>query len=238
MKALLVALTNPASPEVEDAYNDWYTNIHIPDVLQLPGYVSATRYKAFTGWEFFEQRYLTLVELNVESEAEVRAVRDEHLSRAMSGKIAGAPDGLMDRDVARTLYYTEARPRQVSATLQQAMPDGLFMAYASPASADKEAEFHRWYDETHISDVLKVPGFFAAQRFIRTDITIIDKPWVVDREYLAIYEHALPTVEQYNASFDVLKARIGSGEISMSDALTPNNPAAAYQRISDTIVAG
>ena len=29
----------------EDAYNDWYTNIHLPDVLAVPGFVSAQRFR-------------------------------------------------------------------------------------------------------------------------------------------------------------------------------------------------
>ena len=69
MKAVLVVLTNPASTEAEVAYNDWYTNIHVPDVLAVPGYVSATRYKAFDGWQVFDQKYLTLYELDVRNQA-------------------------------------------------------------------------------------------------------------------------------------------------------------------------
>ena len=35
MKAVLVVLTNPANEAAEDAYNDWYTNVHLPDVLEI-----------------------------------------------------------------------------------------------------------------------------------------------------------------------------------------------------------
>lgn len=44
-KAILFVTSAPASPEREDEYNDWYTNVHIPDILALDGFVSATRYK-------------------------------------------------------------------------------------------------------------------------------------------------------------------------------------------------
>ena len=39
-KHVFVVLTNAASGK-EDAYNDWYTNRHIPDVLAIPGLVAA-----------------------------------------------------------------------------------------------------------------------------------------------------------------------------------------------------
>ena len=42
-KHVFVVLTN-AAPGKEDAYNDWYTNRHIPDVLAIPGVVAAQRF--------------------------------------------------------------------------------------------------------------------------------------------------------------------------------------------------
>jgi hypothetical protein len=40
-----VVLSNPASPEVEDEYNDWYDNVHLRDVVDIPGFVSAQRFE-------------------------------------------------------------------------------------------------------------------------------------------------------------------------------------------------
>lgn len=40
----LIALTNPLDGQ-DDAFNDWYTNIHLDDVLKLPGIVAAQRFK-------------------------------------------------------------------------------------------------------------------------------------------------------------------------------------------------
>jgi hypothetical protein len=45
-KAVLVVLTNPASPEREAEFNEWYDTVHVPDILALPGFTAATRYKA------------------------------------------------------------------------------------------------------------------------------------------------------------------------------------------------
>ena len=42
-KHVFVVLTN-ATPGKEEAFNDWYTNQHIPDVLAIPGVVAAQRF--------------------------------------------------------------------------------------------------------------------------------------------------------------------------------------------------
>lgn len=39
-----VVLTNAVDGR-EDEYNDWYTNVHLPDVLAIPGIVAAERYR-------------------------------------------------------------------------------------------------------------------------------------------------------------------------------------------------
>lgn len=62
------ALTNPTSADVEDAYNDWYTTVHTPDTLMLPGVVRGSRFRrpepAVTGDpDRGEQRYLAKYEI-------------------------------------------------------------------------------------------------------------------------------------------------------------------------------
>jgi len=44
MKAVLVVLTNPSSADREDEYNEWYDDIHLGEVCQIPGITSAKRY--------------------------------------------------------------------------------------------------------------------------------------------------------------------------------------------------
>jgi hypothetical protein len=48
----------------DDEYNEWYDTVHIPDVLTVPGVVSATRYDA-VGLEPSQpaHRYLTVYEI-------------------------------------------------------------------------------------------------------------------------------------------------------------------------------
>ena len=44
-KAIMVVQTGPVSADREDEYNHWYSGTHIPEILAVPGFVGARRYK-------------------------------------------------------------------------------------------------------------------------------------------------------------------------------------------------
>jgi hypothetical protein len=41
----LIALSNPVSAAREAEFNKWYNEVHIPELVGLPGFESATRYR-------------------------------------------------------------------------------------------------------------------------------------------------------------------------------------------------
>ncbi|GCE42166.1 hypothetical protein I1A62_22645 [Rhodococcus sp. USK10] len=45
-KGLYLAFTHPHSPETETEMNEWYSTLHLPEVLALDGIESATRYRS------------------------------------------------------------------------------------------------------------------------------------------------------------------------------------------------
>ncbi|OGA35446.1 MAG: hypothetical protein A3G80_15320 [Betaproteobacteria bacterium RIFCSPLOWO2_12_FULL_62_13b] len=47
------------APEHEQAFNEWYSGIHVPELLALPGFISARRYRAIEG----APRFFTLYEI-------------------------------------------------------------------------------------------------------------------------------------------------------------------------------
>jgi hypothetical protein len=59
----IVKATIPA--EQEAAFNRWYNEEHVPQVLQFPGLVSARRYKALEGEDKFQ--YMAMYELKDEA---------------------------------------------------------------------------------------------------------------------------------------------------------------------------
>jgi hypothetical protein len=57
----LVVLTNAVEGRT-DEYNDWYTNQHLADVLRVPGFTAARRFKAEEGFPT-PHAYLALYEM-------------------------------------------------------------------------------------------------------------------------------------------------------------------------------
>src|SRR5258706_1393826 len=44
-KYTFIVLSNPTTPAQEEEYNDWYNRVHLPDVLNVPGFVAAQRFR-------------------------------------------------------------------------------------------------------------------------------------------------------------------------------------------------
>lgn len=73
-KYLFLAFTNPRSAEQEDEFNQWYTQNHVVDVLNVPGFVSARRFRlAPAQFPLADQahtlRYLALYEMETDDPA-------------------------------------------------------------------------------------------------------------------------------------------------------------------------
>ena len=64
---VLVALTN-AADDREDEYNDWYDSTHLQDVLNVPGFVSAQRFRlsAAQRMENPPYKYLAIYEIETD----------------------------------------------------------------------------------------------------------------------------------------------------------------------------
>ena len=83
------------------------------------------------------------------------------------------------------------------------------------ASGGRDDEFNQWYNNQHIPDVLKIPGFVAAQRFKLAGAQMeggTTSPW----RYLALYE--LET-DDLAGALKELTARVGTPAMVMSDSL-------------------
>jgi hypothetical protein len=49
------------------------------------------------------------------------------------------------------------------------MPRGIIYLETTPVSPDREAEYHEWYNETHLEEICCVEGITGARRFAPTD---------------------------------------------------------------------
>ena len=84
---VLLVLSNAANGR-DDAFNDWYTNVHLPDVLAVDGFVAAQRFRLADAQLQPDRpaphRYLAVYEIEADdSSAPLQAL----LSGVMSGAI-------------------------------------------------------------------------------------------------------------------------------------------------------
>jgi hypothetical protein len=49
------------------------------------------------------------------------------------------------------------------------MPKGIMYVETMPVSADREAEYHKWYNDTHLAQITSVEGIVSARRFAPVD---------------------------------------------------------------------
>ena len=235
MRALLVVLSGPISPERDEAYNDWYTDVHLPDVLAVPGYGRAARYQAFSGERSLDQEYLALYELEVADLAALRAVSNEHMRRIEAGEMQRSPPETIDRDHVRSMYFMETGPRLGD---HDDPPEAVFLPFTEPTSEEVDDEFNCWYQEVHLPEVLGVPGFSAASRYVETGINMTGRPWPVRFPYLALYELGDGSKRAFDATMTELRRRIAEGDrMEISATLGSAKTSQAYTRITDRITA-
>lgn len=86
----------------------------------------------------------------------------------------------------------------------------VFVVMTRP-TAGQDAEFNRWYDEQHVPDVLRVPGFVGCRRF---SLGVGQDPNAFS--YLALYDME---TDDPAAVLAELNKRAGTPQMPLSPAL-------------------
>ncbi|MGH7914389.1 MAG: hypothetical protein ACREPW_07040 [Candidatus Binataceae bacterium] len=121
-KYTFVVLSNPTTPGQEAEYNEWYNKVHIADVLNVPGFVAAQRFKLAEA-QFADgvpsHRYLALYEIESDDpkaslkELEKRVgTADMMMSDGIDMK--GISIGLFKPVAERVLAKDVLRPRRAA----------------------------------------------------------------------------------------------------------------------------
>jgi len=64
----------------EDEFNDWYNNIHIPDVMETQGFISATRYEIIQSTDE-KGKYLAIYEMETDDFDQLMSSHQENMNR-------------------------------------------------------------------------------------------------------------------------------------------------------------
>ena len=88
-RGVYIVFTNPASPELEDEYNRFYAEVHIPELLGRPGFHGARRFRLAESAQqpvgaIADYSYVTIYDVDIDELAKTREERAAAV-RARSG---------------------------------------------------------------------------------------------------------------------------------------------------------
>src|SRR5271167_826102 len=92
------------------------------------------------------------------------------------------------------------------------MPRGIIYLETMPVSPDREADYHKWYNDTHLAEIVSVDGVVSARRFAPTD---------GNGPFIAIYELDCDDLEAAQARLAALGR---SGQMSSLQFLQLDPP--------------
>lgn len=136
----LMVLANPVSPELDDEFNDWYSHVHIPDLLQL-GVVASSRYRLSDPYPIdadVPHQYLAVHEIPTKDLTVVLGrIRDEQVAGRM-----GHGRGL-DENSANGYFFVPASERLTIDMLEDLLADPRYDAIkATEHRADTKLKMH------------------------------------------------------------------------------------------------
>lgn len=109
------------------------------------------------------------------------------------------------------------------------MMDKYVLVVLTNPVAGREEEFNSWYNNQHVPDVLKIPGFRSAQRFK------LAQPDGSPYKYLALYE---VETDDLARTLGELPARAGGPDMVLSESFDINQASAVpWLAISEKISA-
>lgn len=94
-KGVLVVFTNPAEGADEDAFNDWYTNVHAPDIIKQGVAISFKRFRcsdvALLPGIPVPAKYGVIYQIHAETEDQVKAGADALAAALARGEVDISP---------------------------------------------------------------------------------------------------------------------------------------------------
>jgi len=231
---VFLVFANPI-PGREAEFNDWYTNTHMGDLVQLPGWVGAQRFRIITTVQprpsmgGYTHGYLIIWDLE-ETEANAALSRMDAAiagGKSRRGAAFNYSPGAGARGAYQAMGPRITRPDGKGPALPDVSDNRtprpnryILMQFANPLTG-REAEFDKAANQS-IQDVLTLPGWMAAQRFRIADTpgrAASDKP-----KYLTIWEVEGPSAQ---AIHETLMGALQSGTVKTS--------VAADERTAETV---
>jgi hypothetical protein len=165
-----LVFSNPVAGH-EDEYNKWYNEQHAPDVVAVPGFVTAQRFvkndlPLYRMVDLQVPKYLVIYKIVTDN---VEAVFTEVTRRLQTKETVISPT--FDSKTSVSYVYRPFRPelKGVGGEPDGAKPGPKQTYYQVVFTAftdGKEDEFNSFYDNHHAPELAAIPGFVSAQRMI------------------------------------------------------------------------
>ena len=154
---LMVWVDVPA--DREDEFNHWYNEEHLPELLAVPGVLSAARYEAVSSGP----KHLACYELEssavVDSDAFKNRPATEWAQRVGPRAIATT----LINNVYEMVYPASLTPVIAQGGMAEALQIGRM-----GISPENEEEWNRWYSGIYVPNYEKVPGCIRGRRWRAT----------------------------------------------------------------------
>lgn len=92
------------------------------------------------------------------------------------------------------------------------MAKGILIVETYPGTAVSVDEYHKWYTETHLPEIVGLPGFVAARRF---------EPNGEDGPFVAVYD---VDVDDIDEARQTLSSAVDQGKLSLPDGILGSDP--------------
>jgi hypothetical protein len=230
----LFVFSNPLTGR-DAEFNGWYDTRHIPDVLDVPGFVAAQRF-VFTEAQIGSPlafRYAVRFDLETATPA---ASVHELGNRLRSGVAKRGP--AFDYTAFQNYLVHEHRPLVTKAQLYPNAPAAnssastnyKLLALSSPV-AGQESEYDRWYDKQHTPDLLSIDGVVATHRFWLSDPEFGGQ---YRRQHMMMFDVETADLKQV---YETIRANVRSGKTVPSSSFDGTTYASAsLQPLTERIV--
>ncbi|TFK19913.1 hypothetical protein FA15DRAFT_153790 [Coprinopsis marcescibilis] len=185
-EGLLFVLGEPGSLVSEQDFNAWYDIDHAPARLTVPGFNSASRYKAH---DTEKPTWLAIYDLDTADTAYNDAYKSLSADAPQYEKDLVPKLETLDRRIYKLVQT--AKDSTFESSLPLAAPP-FFLVVESSVSDEYHDDYNKWYTD-HLQEVVDVPGCIRGRRFkLDSSIELTGKPpqTGLQHQYVVLYDWA------------------------------------------------
>ena len=176
----LLMVQSVCPPEHSETFTLWYNN-HLPNLLRIPGYLWAQRYVGMHDGSRFVALYGVRSKEDLPNLLEWDGLHLHPIAKADYDACPRLPGISFEvQNVYEQIMGTPLR----DPFLRSDRPLSVVTAEPDPAH---EKAWEHWYTESHVPNLLKIPGYVMAGRFRAVEHPAIEK-FNTGPRYLALYE--------------------------------------------------